>query len=499
MFEKARKYLSFVRDTNESQHRLEAALGEAVGQLSASRARIDELEGCVARLSVQLSEAAERQRSFAAEALYNQSFSSAAELARIATAPRFAPGARVLLCGNYGDANLGDELMLSTVVAHLRAHTNADITVMLMPRIDYDCLWLGDVHIIHAPNNAADAQHLADFFDAVIFGGGALIEDTFYSYAGPSSAYDEGSFGPVPYFESRGMRMGMSIGRVLVDVGGGFVAAGKPAFCLGLSATESRPVHRTFLEKLQRLIDGAARFSMRDAESVRTLESWGLRCDKVVCAEDLLFANDALAACAPAGGGAVPAIARAQEGGPARVALIVLCYGAPIERIARLIALVNDRFGGPGKVAIDLVPFYTGFFDDVDVLGCAVQASGAENAHVAPYTNDMAQLASFLGTCDLVVSERYHGCLMALSLGVPTAPLFNDAHPHYRIKMAHLLELFGGSLRDCLTVSALDRGEAAPDSLAVVEPDTSCLPALRARAACELAALDGALGQARGA
>lgn len=38
----------------------------------------------------------------------------------------------------------------------------------------------------------------------------------------------------------------------------------------------------------------------------------------------------------------------------------------------------------------------------------------------------------------------------------------NDAHPHYRIKMSHLLGLFGATLDGCLAVSALDAGEAGP-------------------------------------
>ena len=60
--------------------------------------------------------------------------------------------------------------------------------------------------------------------------------------------------------------------------------------------------------------------------------------------------------------------------------------------------------------------------------------------------------------------------------------------------MAHLLGLFDAALDGCLTVSALDAGEAGPDALAVVEPDASRLPAVRARAAEELEALGGALG-----
>ena len=491
MFERVRTYLSLVRETNDIQHRLEATVGEMASQLSASQNRVAELEGQLSRLSAQVSDAQALERASAAEALYNQSFSSAAGLARLATAPRNGRGPRVLVCGNYGDANLGDELMMSTIVGYLRSHLDADVTVMLMPRVDYDGLWLGDVHIVHAPNNTTDAQCLAGLFDAVVFGGGALIEDTFYRYAAPIEAREGMPFGPLSYFESRGMRMGMSIGRVLVDVGAGFVAAEKPVFCLGLSATEARPSNRSYLAKLQRVIDGAARFSVRDVQSVSTLESWGLRCEGIVEGEDLLFARDELTgpkARARSSQGASDA------GGPAHVALIVLCYGGPVGRIARLVRLVNARFGGPGKVQVSLVPFYMGFFDDVDVLDRAARASGAGNVEVRPYTNDLGELAAFLGAQDLVVSERYHGCLMALSLGVPTAPLFNDSHPHYRIKMAHLLGLFGASLDGCLTVSALDAGEAGPEALAVVEPDASHLPAVRARAVEELEALERVLG-----
>jgi hypothetical protein len=75
----------------------------------------------------------------------------------------------------------------------------------------------------------------------------------------------------------------------------------------------------------------------------------------------------------------------------------------------------------------------------------------------------------------------------------------NDAHPRYRIKMSHLLGLFGATLDGCLTVGALDAGEAGPDALAVVEPDASRLPAIRARATEGLSALERVLARARGA
>lgn len=45
---------------------------------------------------------------------------------------QYIPEGRILLCGNYGDPNTGDEWMLDTVINHIRKYSDKPITLMLI-------------------------------------------------------------------------------------------------------------------------------------------------------------------------------------------------------------------------------------------------------------------------------------------------------------------------------------------------------------------------------
>ena len=89
---------------------------------------------------------------------------------------------RVLLAGFYGAPNLGDELMLEVLVSKLKKLDNIDLTVMLSENRDYDITKYPNFKIIHYPKSILDINILANYFDTVIFGGGALLDDHDYNY-----------------------------------------------------------------------------------------------------------------------------------------------------------------------------------------------------------------------------------------------------------------------------------------------------------------------------
>ena len=86
---------------------------------------------------------------------------------------------KVLLVGFYGAVNLGDELMLQKLYRDLNVIKN-DIYVMMCDNENLDAFRYPGMNIIHYPKTKFDFNHLADIFDSVIFGGGAILDDSGY-------------------------------------------------------------------------------------------------------------------------------------------------------------------------------------------------------------------------------------------------------------------------------------------------------------------------------
>lgn len=89
---------------------------------------------------------------------------------------------RVLIVGFYGAPNLGDELMLFSILKKLSPiDSGLDITVMMSENFNFDITDYPKCKIIHYPKNIIDINTLANYYDTLIIGGGALLDDTDYT------------------------------------------------------------------------------------------------------------------------------------------------------------------------------------------------------------------------------------------------------------------------------------------------------------------------------
>lgn len=89
---------------------------------------------------------------------------------------------RILVAGWYGAENLGDELMMRTVIEHIPAHRLSDTWVLLWDNFEYPRMSLDPrVHVIHCPRSLWELQWYADAFDVLVWGGGAIIDDEQFS------------------------------------------------------------------------------------------------------------------------------------------------------------------------------------------------------------------------------------------------------------------------------------------------------------------------------
>lgn len=92
---------------------------------------------------------------------------------------------QILICGFYGAINLGDDLMLETLLNYLNQIENLEITIMLCDKKNIDITNYGEYNFIHYPTKTNDFAIIAKYFDAVIFGGGALLDDCNYDDNNP--------------------------------------------------------------------------------------------------------------------------------------------------------------------------------------------------------------------------------------------------------------------------------------------------------------------------
>lgn len=336
-------------------------------------------------------------------------------------------GRKILLCGWYGASNCGDEMMMKSVLQHFDG-LDARVYVLLWDDFDYDFGRLPfNAFAVHYPRSLWDIRQLADFFDAVVWGGGAIIDEHQFS-AEPTN---------------------INTGNLLVRLSEEMLKRGKDVFALGLSANDSLEPGTEFVRRLGRVVEGSRHFSLRDEYSRDVLESAGIAVENVSLCEDLVFGNRQ--------------IGRPQEvDSPDHVFTVgaVLMTGDVTREhnrlvLPRMLSLLGERFGDRFKLR--LIPFYNYWGFDSNLLRELVDDLGvSDKVEIVQYTDSLSEMPIY--DCDAVVAYRYHACVVAASSDIPTLFVCVDRHPHYRNKMRHVAELFRSSDNFLLCSTCLDDG-----------------------------------------
>jgi len=84
---------------------------------------------------------------------------------------------KLLIVGFYGAYNIGDDLMLKSLLSFLDEDV-FEITVMFNHNADLILEDFEHVNVIYYPKNVDEYIVYAKKFDKLIFGGGAIIDDT---------------------------------------------------------------------------------------------------------------------------------------------------------------------------------------------------------------------------------------------------------------------------------------------------------------------------------
>ena len=323
-------------------------------------------------------------------------------------------GLQVLVVGFYGGYNFGDEMMLQVILEILARRKDIHVTVMLSENaVYYNSSIHGNIDIIHYCRTYGDFSHLSSYFDALIVGGGALLDDKTYR---------------------QDYRHFLNLSAIVCELPAYFKAKNKPAVCLGLSTNE-RLTDPAYISALSRTIDGSYYFSLRDPYSYDVLRSAGIHVDKVEIIEDMLLAHPFWMD--------LPAdICSRNEG--TSVAITWYSEDSLKDMLAEIIKLLVQQ---DPSVRISLIPVYDFLSADTtyyrQVAGL-LPDEAAKCVHIEPYQTTMEQIVNCFSRCSMAINVRYHAAMVCGCLGIPQIAVVWKDHPHYPNKMRWISDAFPG-------------------------------------------------------
>lgn len=318
---------------------------------------------------------------------------------------------KILIVGFYGAPNTGDELMLQSILNKIDSN-NYSITVLLADNANYKLENYKNINFIHYPKTNMDINILASYFDKIIFGGGALIEDDYY--------IDETSYK-------------FCTSTILIDLSLACILNGKKTYHLGLSSSKEL-TNPSYISKLEFIINNSNYFSLRDTNSFKILENCGIKnTDKINIIHDLVYS--------------LPPIcydfANINNSNKFIIGLILITSNDT--KILENILIWIDEYAKKIKkeIKIKLIPFYDYLHSDiVNYTNLLNSLTLYHHVEILPYYQKYEDVINAFTECNLIVNMRYHSSLLSLKTGIPSIHIIYDIHPHYENKMDYLKETF---------------------------------------------------------
>lgn len=311
----------------------------------------------------------------------------------------------ILLCGYYGAFNLGDEIMLQTFLKTCNIK-NCEITIMLNNNPYTDLTRYGNYNFIHMPKNVFDIETIANLYDGVIFCGGALIDDTNYSFFNDD----------------------LSLGFILVNLSLRFIQKNKMVILYGLS-TNKQLIDRDFISKLDIVINNATYVSLRDTNSLNTLKNSGIKCKNIKIVNDIVFANDFKSS-------------EKKNKKEQSLGIMLLCHETNYNKASELLKTIKNNASKYENIKkINFIPCFDYFGHDQNYYNELVKDIGLDKTFEISIEENATNFEEFskqLNKNDYIISSRYHGCLISYMLKINTLTLINEEHRHYFNKLDYL-------------------------------------------------------------
>lgn len=317
---------------------------------------------------------------------------------------------KILLVGFYGAPNTGDELMLQSLLNKLDFEKN-DITVMVADNPNYNIIKKYNVNYIHYPKTNMDINMISGYFDKIIFGGGAMIDDFEYD-------------NPLAYkYNTPNILLELSIKAIYNK---------KEIYCIGLSSN-SYITNRRYINDLEFLIKNANYFSLRDENSKKTLIN-----AKVNGAEKILITDDIVYS--------LPKIKYQPNTSSFTLGLVLVGF-AEKEKLINILQSCDifiTQNSNLKNCKILLIPFYDYYNSDIIEYNKIVNhANISSTVEILNYEQEYGKLMEQFKLCNILVCMRYHSSLLALKSGIPAVHIVYDVHRHYENKMNYLKQQYG--------------------------------------------------------
>lgn len=311
---------------------------------------------------------------------------------------------KILIAGFYGALNTGDELMLLSLLKSIKTK---NVYIMLsnneglIPKYQY-----GNIKFLRYPVSTADCEKIASLFEVIIWGGGAHIDDTHFG------------IGNYP----------MSIADMYTYINVSMIQMNKKVISLSLSTNKYLNNHQ-YLTYLKYIINNSYYFSLRDENSIKTIQKY-IKLDKPIKFDhDLVFLSDSIFN------------KKRIKNNNIKVITFINIYNDELYDInKKIINKVNKFYNG--KCEIRLLEFYNYRDNDYKYIERIKKDLSCQNIIFCPIITDIDKLADFLLESDLVISERYHGILLANILGIDTISVLYSNHPHYYNKIMGLYDYY---------------------------------------------------------
>ncbi len=320
----------------------------------------------------------------------------------------------ILLCGYYGAPNLGDELMLETLLDYFKKINNISITIMLSNNLEYNIFkYDQNLHFIHYPVTRIDYDFLSDYYDTVVFGGGALIDDKDYN---------------IQYNNSE-----MSLSTTLIELSKKMILKSKEVFWIGLSSSKIIK-NEQFINNLKYIFNNSSNnIYLRDKNSLNTLKEINIPTDKVKIIDDIILSNTLLEK-------KYEIINKKKQ-----IGVIPICIDSLIDKKTNelIISTIAEKFGS--DYTISLIPFYEYDHTDSNSLTEIKEELNSKNIKVEKYADNFSKIIKIINNCDYIISMRYHGSLLAMALNKPVLSIVLDNHNHYYNKMNYIYDEYSKS------------------------------------------------------
>lgn len=331
----------------------------------------------------------------------------------------------ILIIGFFGAPNLGDEMMLETLLDYLDNMPNKKITVLLADNPEYSIDKYKDIRFIHYPKTLYDFNIMAEQFDYIIFGGGAIIDDSHYN---EENAYQ------------------YDLGTMLIKLSIRAIAFNKKVACIALSASE-RITNEEYLEKLDFIINNSHYFSVRDEFTKDYLtEKLGEKCgEKINKIQDIVFSNKDISN---------NLIKTRKKDDTLNIGIVAISNDNNYEKIQTIINAIK-RFNINAQ--INLIPFYDYKNMDICFYNKVIENNKKIKISVEKYPENMTQTIDLYMKNDIIIGMRYHSILISYALNIPCIAICYDIHTHYPYKIRYLNKLF--NKKDALSYINLNENE----------------------------------------